>query len=239
MKLFKCLLLLCVMYLPSSYAQRQIIEAGFELLDVRDNAACGNLGAVRGLNMLEISIGDARINARIMDCHDFFHSWDWDYWDMDYNYNKYDAWFNSDYVNTRRFCSGSYTLNYQRFLKWWLQAGIGVTFCNYRQEYVDSQTGAKAFTAKSSSVSVLPNVRFNYFNRRYFGLYSAVGMGFNVHTDRNYHLVRNKGKKLEREANFMAQATFIGVRFGAKLYVNAELGVGPKGIVNAGLGYRF
>lgn len=58
-------------------------------------------------------------------------------------------------------------------------------------------------------------------------------------SEHNYHLTRNKGNKLERNTDFMAQATFIGVRFGAKVYGTAELGVGPKGIVNAGVGYRF
>lgn len=231
---------MCAMSISSAYAQRDIVEAGYDLLDVRDNSACGNLGAVRGRNMIELSIGDGRINAHIMDCHDLYHVFhEGDWWYADYNYDRYGSWFNDEYVNTRRFCSGSYTVNYQRFLIWWLQAGVGVTFANYLEEYVDSQTGAKAFTAKSSSVSVLPNVRFNYFNRRFFGLYSAVGAGFNIKSDHNYHLVRNKGKVLERRTAFMAQATFIGIRFGAKVYGNAEFGLGPKGIVNIGIGYRF
>ncbi|MCF0190947.1 MAG: hypothetical protein HUJ96_06755 [Marinilabiliaceae bacterium] len=197
----------------------------------------GYFNMEQGSNMIEFNVGDPNIAANSIDCDDFWHLSSGDD-SFDPNGPNGD-WFKSDYVVARRMITMAYSVNYQRAIVWWLQIGFNISTAVYKEEYNHRESYSHAFTAKSTIVNFIPNVRFNYFNRRYFGMYSAVGAGFYYLKEDNYEKINNDKVFRTADISFTGQLTFIGLRVGGKLYANFEFGVGPKGILNAGVGYRF
>ena len=81
--------------------------------------------------------------------------------------------------------------------------------------------------------------KFNYIYRPNFQLYGYLGLGATIVTfaDANF----NDGTKadISRVPYVNGQLTPIGARFGKEFGGFVEIGVGYKGILNAGISYRF
>ena len=75
--------------------------------------------------------------------------------------------------------------------------------------------------------------RFTYLRRRNIQLYSQLSMGLGIYME------RGKGNESYNEVNYEAHLTYLGMTFGRKIYGIVEFGVGNRGVVNAGIGYRF
>ena len=91
------------------------------------------------------------------------------------------------------------------------------------------------FTSKY--YTIMPSVKFNWLRRNHFGMYSAVSAGFMIHSASQK---RNGNKETESQTSFMIQLTGIGAEVGGEnVRAFAEVGVGEKGILCAGLRYKF
>lgn len=92
-----------------------------------------------------------------------------------------------------------------------------------------------------SFITVMPSVKFNWLRRKSFGMYSALSAGLmflSVSFDDSVKAADPDAKK-ETKATFMFQATALGVEFGGNLRGFAEAGIGEKGLLCAGLRYKF
>ena len=92
-----------------------------------------------------------------------------------------------------------------------------------------------------SFITIMPSVKFNWLRNNGFGMYSALSAGLmflSVSFDDSVKAADPDAQK-ETKAKFMFQATALGVEFGGNLRGFAELGFGEKGVLCAGLRYKF
>ncbi len=95
---------------------------------------------------------------------------------------------------------------------------------------------------KEKFISVMPSVKFNWLRKRNFGMYSALSAGLmfvSVSCNDNAKAADPKAKD-ETLTTFMFQATALGAEFGGEQFRGfVEAGVGEKGLLCAGLRYKF
>ncbi len=92
-----------------------------------------------------------------------------------------------------------------------------------------------------SFITVMPSVKFNWLRSNGFGMYSSLSAGLmflSVSFDDSVKAADPDAKE-ETKAKFMFHATALGVEFGGNLRGFAELGFGEKGLLCAGLRYKF
>ena len=91
-------------------------------------------------------------------------------------------------------------------------------------------------------ISVMPSVKFNWLRKKNFGMYSALSAGAmfaSVKCNDNAKAADPDAKD-ETVTSFMFQATAIGAEFGGEQFRGfVEAGVGEKGVLCAGLRYKF
>ena len=78
----------------------------------------------------------------------------------------------------------------------------------------------------------MPIVRFAWLRRGIVQLYSGVGLGFAV----------GYNEKIDYNDTLFDVAydvTFIGLSIGRDIFGYIDIGVGNRGVISAGIGYRF
>lgn len=98
----------------------------------------------------------------------------------------------------------------------------------------DEDTGEKDL--KETFITLMPSVKINWLRKKHFGMYSALSAGVMF-----LSLSSNEDDaKDETLSTFMFQATALGMEFGSSSIRGfAELGLGEKGLLCAGLRYKF
>lgn len=86
--------------------------------------------------------------------------------------------------------------------------------------------------AKSTFITIMPAVKYNWLNKSHFSMYSKVALGLTVSSDSG--LKEDKTKMI-----FNWQASLIGMEFGNAFRGFVEFGTGEQGILIAGLRYKF
>ena len=91
-------------------------------------------------------------------------------------------------------------------------------------------------------ITVMPSVKFNWLRKKNFGMYSALSAGVmfaSVKCNDNAKAADPNAKD-ETVTVFMFQATALGAEFGGEQFRGfVEAGVGEKGVLCAGLRYKF
>ncbi len=99
--------------------------------------------------------------------------------------------------------------------------------------------GSKAGEAKRNTFSVVPTLKFDWLRKQSFGMYSKVGLGMSVMSDKQE---KTGGSELNSDTHYHLnfQASLVGMEFGSEYFRGfAELGFGQQGILLAGLRYKF
>ena len=91
--------------------------------------------------------------------------------------------------------------------------------------------------AKTTFITFMPAVKYNWVNKSSFGLYSKVAAGITFRSESGGTKVTTKDNDSSSTFNF--QITGIGLEFGRAFRGFAELGMGEQGIILAGLRYKF
>ena len=93
----------------------------------------------------------------------------------------------------------------------------------------------------SGYFTVMPSLKLNWLRKPNFGMYSSFSAGVLIYNLAADDTLKNNGAKPTEEtlANFMFHVTALGVEFGKSLCPFAELGIGEKGILCAGLRLKF
>lgn len=93
-----------------------------------------------------------------------------------------------------------------------------------------------------SFITVMPSVKFNWLRKKHFGMYSAFSAGLmliSVSCNDNAKASDPKAKD-ETLTSFIFQVTGIGMEFGGYQFRGfVEAGLGEKGLLCAGLRYKF
>lgn len=133
--------------------------------------------------------------------------------------------------------SGSINLDYYRAISKNLKVGGALVYEQVsRDSYFDKKFNGKTET---NYISVMPQIKFLYIAKPAFELYSGLAAGASLRYE-EYNST-DQGVKSQKESDifFAFQANLLGIRVGKKLAGFAELGFGNKGILNAGISYRF
>ena len=89
--------------------------------------------------------------------------------------------------------------------------------------------------AKSTFVSIMPAVKYNWLNKDKFSMYSKAAVGITIVSDKGL----DKDKSSDSSTSFNFQASFVGLEYGTSLRAFAEFGVGEQGMALAGIRYKF
>lgn len=93
-------------------------------------------------------------------------------------------------------------------------------------KYGDDKAG------KGTFITVMPSVKFNWLRKEYFGMYSSLSAGVIIAKIKN-------NDQSESKTSFIGQATAVGAEFGGQFRGFVELGFGERGVLTAGLRYKF
>lgn len=130
----------------------------------------------------------------------------------------------------------SFNADWSYRLRHWLSLGAMVSFGGIYRKYNDSFDDIHLFTYRREFLSLMPIVRFYWFNSRSVNFYSSVGFGLGVSSVKN-----NKGYEGIHELALLPSYTlnFFGISVGRKLFGYTELGFSSSGIIQFGIGYRY
>lgn len=158
-------------------------------------------------------------------------------WGGGRNYQPIDEWFRPEVYNKSKIELPTFSLSYFYSINSWLMVGGEIYYWGGYARIHERITDEYIATTGVTGLSVAPAVRFQYINRKYWGLYSglSVGLFFNI-DGANEMYNGNTAYNYLRPA---FQVTAVGVRFGDRIYGTAEAGIGNKGNVSIGIGTRF
>ena len=128
-----------------------------------------------------------------------------------------------------------FTVSYWYALKPWLLLGGEASLGGWHEKYLHTTDLTSAGTARVMAIYIMPSIRFHYIHRPVIGLYSGVAAGVNANIVLPGHATYNS----IRTVKSAFQLTFVGLRVGRRIYGAFELGLGVKGVLNAGIGLRL
>ena len=132
-----------------------------------------------------------------------------------------------------------FSFNYHyRFTKWlWAGAMVNYVFFKGHTDYTFTRFGNRT----QHGITLMPELRFSYFNRPHVTLYSAAALGFTFflgHINTSLDDLHSYQLYISEFPSF--QLTAFGIRAGGEhLFGTFELGAGIKGFASAGIGYAF
>ena len=118
--------------------------------------------------------------------------------------------------------------------------GLGAVAAYAGCKAEDDKTHKEDLT--ESFITVMPSVKFNWLRKKHFGMYSALSAGvmFVKVSCNDNAKAHDPNAKDETITSFMFQATAVGAEFGGEKFRGfVEAGIGEKGVVCAGLRYKF
>jgi len=118
--------------------------------------------------------------------------------------------------------------------------GVGAVVAYAGCKAEDEKTRKDDLT--ESFITAMPSVKFNWLRKKNFGMYSALSAGaMFISVKCNDNAKENDPSAKDETATvFMFQATALGAEFGSEKFRGfVEAGVGEKGVLCAGLRYKF
>ncbi|MGL4364869.1 MAG: hypothetical protein ACRCSB_06680 [Bacteroidales bacterium] len=146
----------------------------------------------------------------------------------------------SDYylsgLQTKYFVNAAYTTDYTVKINNRFDIGARLLYTNeYAKSYL--RTGELTNSYKMYQFGGAMLVRLIYLHKRNsIKIYGDISFGCVL---KNYQLQLNTGKNRRLAAGFMGHVNYLGVSFGRTIYGFGDFGFGSKGIISAGIGYRF
>ena len=124
-----------------------------------------------------------------------------------------------------------------RFATRW-ELGIRASYYAFTQKGSRADQPSKTLVNQTHSIVLAPYIKFNYIVRPLWSLYSEIGLGIQINASKfpNEYATQEIRKT---EAWLAVQGTIVGVTVGKQIYGTFELGLGQKGLLNVGVGYRF
>ena len=118
--------------------------------------------------------------------------------------------------------------------------GLGAVAEYAKCKAIDDKAHIKGLN--ETFITVMPSVKFNWLRKNHFGMYSGLSAGVMFLTMSVDDAVKaaNPDAKDETLVSFMFQATALGAEFGGEQFRGfVEAGFGEKGVLCAGLRYKF
>lgn len=133
-----------------------------------------------------------------------------------------------------RHCFAALSVAYAYRVSRRIEIGATVSYTGYRNRLVQASDGERKTTHREHYLTVMPVVRLLWFDRPLVRLYSGIEGGPQLAIRRGFF-----EQSARRELRGAGQFTAAGITVGRKCFFNAELGIGCRGIVNLGVGWRI
>lgn len=165
-----------------------------------------------------------------------FDGWGVDDWD-DQNMGNpaYDV-LHSKYSNSffGRHCLGALSASYAYRVgeKW--EIGAALSYARYSDRLNPAPDGLRTWKLREYYLSVMPGVRYSWICHRRFRLYSAGEAGAQLAMRRGFF-----EDDCRTEVRATGQLTLAGITVGRNFFFCCEFGVGCRGILVVGMGWRF
>jgi hypothetical protein len=131
--------------------------------------------------------------------------------------------------------SGALVLTYNFAPKKWLHLGGALAYENIKKDVFVSNE--KQGSLNRDFVTIAAEAKFSYVNANYFQMYSGLGAGITLNSDKFTPITGSDNSDTQTHFNF--QLNLLGFRFGNALAGYLEIGYGYKGIASFGLSYRM
>ncbi|MCQ2284093.1 MAG: hypothetical protein MJZ57_04245 [Bacteroidales bacterium] len=153
----------------------------------------------------------------------------------------YDAYTPDDWFLDNKYYHGAYyatcplTFHYMYRVAKFLWLGFDFSYMGVYAKRYGAADDVQIGWMNEHYLTLMPKIRFSYFNRKYLTMYSGISTGVTV------GLIES-----ESPAGFMSvrvrpavQATFYGISVGKNWYGFAEVGCGYNGFIRTGFGCHF
>lgn len=128
------------------------------------------------------------------------------------------------------------------FEYWYFQTDLLKLGGLFSYQAIDKEVfylGEKAGNITNSYFTIMPEISLEYVRSDWVQLYSGVGAGVTI-LNQNFKSTQTEiSGSSASEVMFNFHINAIGIHIGKAFGASAELGIGAKGIFNAGLSYRF
>ncbi len=103
--------------------------------------------------------------------------------------------------------------------------------------FIDDYEGRMIGTTKKVNLTIAAECKYKYLDRKIITLYGYIGIGYSILLARNYFTTIDPGLPFgdKIQNHFNMHITPIGMRLGKKFGGFLEIGLGYKGLLNAGV----
>lgn len=116
---------------------------------------------------------------------------------------------------------------------------VGATVTYEKNSKTVNANDAKIGSETANIYTFAIEGNYRYVSKESFQMYSGLGLGYTNSAQKFDSIDTNASNRNESTGNFNFQVTALGFRFGKKIGFFTELGLGYKGILNAGISYQF
>lgn len=134
---------------------------------------------------------------------------------------------------------GPISVEYFYHIKPWLGVGGIMAYGQMNEDlYLSGKSEVRDGEIKNSYITLMPAVKLDWLRKSHFGMYSKVGIGATLRTEKIKDANVSDDSDTEMHVNW--QVSLLGMEFGGRqLRGFVELGTGEQGIFVAGLRYKF
>ena len=144
---------------------------------------------------------------------------------------------------TQTYNSGATFVTIRYFLYNRIALGFTGGITNERGQYTDKYTPSMITSTYTQSITTIaPELYYIYFFRKYFEVYSLLGIGpafTSITTTVNPTPYTARSVTTSGSDVIKLQYTPIGIHIGGRIGGFAELGIGYKGTINVGASFKF
>ncbi|MFH6991811.1 hypothetical protein [Flavobacterium sp. FlaQc-48] len=139
-------------------------------------------------------------------------------------------------INSKTTSSGNFGLGYRNQITERIRVGGDIAFEQVQTEQSDKNN--KPIGKRTNRyIMVMPTMSFSYIKTDWLDFYGSAAAG--VVLDKYTQREPNKAALKDNATDFAFQVNPAGIRVGKKFGAFAEVGFGYRGIVSAGLNYKF
>lgn len=129
--------------------------------------------------------------------------------------------------------SGAVSAVYTYRARRWLEVGGSVTYAGFYRNFMHASDRRVAFRQREHYLALMPVLRFSWFNSRTVRLYSTFQLGWQLGFE------KYSSDRFDTFHYAAIQVTPLGISVGRRIFGYAEIGIGMRGVLVGGIGYRF
>lgn len=159
------------------------------------------------------------------------------------DYNTPHTWFSEyDEYRTATQTTGTLYFSYVYRVAKWCSVGATVSYVGFFSKTRDRITNDVLGHSSEHYITVMPTVRFSWFNRPCVTMYSGLAGGLGIVSQESRYGRPDRDSLFYSShtwPTWAAQVTLFGIQAGRKWYGFAEIGAGSRSTLTAGFGYHF